>query len=151
MLLVQALDEAREEYKKCTDEKRSQEKKFKIGAIVHLSTKYLKSRQPLKKLSSKFIGPFPIMRIMNPVTVLILNYQRTLENFSKFSVFHCSLKPANPFPLRQPAEAPSPSNLIECEQHFEVKEILYSCFCKGKLQYLLLWKHFLPSEIEWVV
>lgn len=41
--------------------------------------------------------------------------------------------------------------MIEGEQYFEIKNILYSLKHQRKLQYLVAWKDFPPSETEWVV
>lgn len=40
--------------------------------------------------------------------------------------------------------------MIETEQHFEVKDISDYSMYWGKTQYLVAWKDFSPSEIEWV-
>lgn len=69
-----ALKEAHEKYKKQADKKtRSKPKDFNIGNTVYLSTKYLQSRESSKKLGSKYTGYFPIIKIINPVTVVQLD------------------------------------------------------------------------------
>lgn len=68
--VCKALKEAREAYKKYVNKKkRAPQKDFKVVDKVYLSTKFLQSRQPCKKLGQKYIGSFPIIRVMNPVTV----------------------------------------------------------------------------------
>lgn len=131
-----------------TDKKRTLEKKLEVGNEVYLSIKYLNSIQPSKKLGSKCVDPFPIVRIINTVTVEL----KLPKNLRKVHpIFHCSLlKLVKTFYWWPFAEVPSPPGLIEGDHHFEVKNILDTCFNRGKRQYLISWKHFPSSEAEWV-
>lgn len=58
-----------EAYKRQADKKCAKSKEFKVGDRVYLSTKYIQSTQPFKKLGPKYTGPFSISKIINPVTV----------------------------------------------------------------------------------
>lgn len=69
---------------------------------VTKSTKYLQSRQSLKKRGPKYIGPFSIIKIINPVTVQ-LDLPKSLK---------CSLlKPAITSPLC-PMKGPPPNSVL---------------------------------------
>uniref|UniRef100_A0A670Z7K1 Integrase catalytic domain-containing protein n=1 Tax=Pseudonaja textilis TaxID=8673 RepID=A0A670Z7K1_PSETE len=129
-----SLQEARAVYKTHADKKRCEPKPFKIGDCVYLSTKFLKSLQPSKKLGPKFIGPFPISRIINPMTVE-LQLPKTLRQIHP--VFHCSLiKPEITSNLRPPLPTPPIPIMVHGEQHFEIKDILDSRTHHGSTQYL---------------
>lgn len=64
-----ALSQAAVEYKRQADKKQRTQPSFQVGQMVYLSTKYLKLHLPYKKLRPKYIGPFPIVCIINLVTV----------------------------------------------------------------------------------
>lgn len=86
-VFCQVLDEARNLYKNMLIERGPHKRSF-VWEMKFISTKYLQSRQPLKKLGSKFMGPFPIIRIVNPVIFEL----RLPKNFRRIPpIFHCSL------------------------------------------------------------
>lgn len=67
-----ALGEATEEYKKQADKKRAPLKPLAVGDLMYLSTKYIKLQVPSHKLGPKYIGPFPVAQVINPVTVRLI-------------------------------------------------------------------------------
>lgn len=123
-------------------------KDFNVGDWVYLSIKYLKSRKPLKKTGPKYVEPFPIKGLVNPVSVE-LRLDKSLRNIDL--IFHCSLlKPELLSPLYPLPPPPPESLMIEGEQHFVVKDILDSHKHHGKIQYLMVWKDFPSSKMKWV-
>ncbi|XP_067221285.1 uncharacterized protein ypel2b isoform X1 [Chanodichthys erythropterus] len=54
--------------KMAADLRRSDAPVYQPGQKVWLSTRYIRMRLPCKKLSPRFIGPFTIVRQINPVT-----------------------------------------------------------------------------------
>ena len=112
-----------------------------------MTTKFIKSTQPSKKLSPKFIGLSSIVDIINPVTVK-LQLPHNLKRLHP--VFHSSLlKPASDLQRWYPVTPPPPPIMIDGHQHFEVKDILDFRKYHGSLQYLIRWKHF--PDPEWVL
>lgn len=83
-----ALTKAAGAYKAQADKKRAPHKLFWVGDMVYLSTKYLCLKMPYKKLHPEFIVPFPIVRVINPVT-MELNLLHLLGRVHP--VFHGSL------------------------------------------------------------
>lgn len=59
-----ALSDAREAYKKQADKKHIKPKDFNVDDCIYLFTWNLQFWQPSKKLGPKYVGPFPIKRIM---------------------------------------------------------------------------------------
>lgn len=110
-------------YKIQAGKKRTQPKDIKVENLVYLSTQFLQSLQPSKKIGPKFVGPFPIKCIINPATVE-LEWPKSLRRVQP--IFHCSLiKLKSTSPLCPTPPAPEPF-MIEGEQHFEIKQILDS-------------------------
>lgn len=140
--------DTREAYKMQADKKSTEPKPFKIGDHVYLSAHYLQSLQPLKKLGPKFVGPFPIKRIINPLTVE-LELSKSPNRIHP--VFHYSLlKPEVVLPIRPTLPPPPAPLMVQEEQHFEIHEILDSHSHRRELQYLVTWKDFSKAENEWV-
>ncbi|KAK9395798.1 hypothetical protein NXF25_019159 [Crotalus adamanteus] len=136
-----ALVEYGRKMKEQADKKRQPCKPFIVGQLVYLSTKYLKLRIPCRKLGPKYIGPFKIVRIINPVTVQ-LQLPRLLGKVHP--VFHCSLiKPV--YMYRKGAE---PGPVVGGE--YEVQDILDSRIKQKKLYYLIKWKGYPLSDATWV-
>lgn len=56
-------------HKTQADKKQAAHKLFWVGDRVYLSMKYLWLKLLCKKLGPKYLGPFPVVYVMNPVTV----------------------------------------------------------------------------------
>ena len=61
------MQKAQEDYKRFYDKGRKENPAFKVGEEVWLSTTNLRLPLPSRKLGPKFIGPFKIKRMINPV------------------------------------------------------------------------------------
>ena len=127
---------------------------FSIGDQVLLSTAHLKNEQRAPKLASKFIGPFPISRVISPVA-----YQLQLpDTMSRIhAVFHISqLKPyrdgSSQFPSRvQAPSRPSADVLPDTnEEAWEVERVVNKRTLRaGRVEYLVLWKGYPDWERTW--
>ncbi|KAK3511206.1 hypothetical protein QTP70_032253 [Hemibagrus guttatus] len=133
------------------DLRRSQAPAYQPGQKVWLSTRDIKLRLPCKKLSPRFIGPFTIVRQINPVT-----YRLQLPpEYRIHPVFHVSLlKPHHPSVLLSTgpgvAEEPPLPLLVDDGTAYLVKEILDSRHRGGRLEYLVDWEGYGPEERSWV-
>lgn len=87
-----------------------------------------------------------------PLCTMVMVQLKLPKNLRRIHpMFHCSLlKSKVILPLCPPPPLPPVPIFIEGEQHIEVKEILDSRKHKGKVQYLIAWKHFPASQSEWV-
>lgn len=120
---------------------------YTVGQSVWLSTRNLKLKLPCRKLCPKLIGPFTIVRQINPVCFrlhLPASYRICLT-------FHVSLlKPAYSCHGALPAcEPPSPLN-VDRSPAYSVSAPLNSRCVRSHLQYLVNWEGYGPKECSWV-
>ena len=144
--IQETMQKAQDDYKKYYNRGRKENPVFKVGEEVWLSSANLKLPFPSRKLGPKFIGPFKIKRMVNPVA-----FELALpSSYRIHSVFHASLlKPVIPssFPGRE--EPPPPPVQVDGENEFEVEAIL-NCRKRGRLlQYLIKWKGYPPENNSW--
>ncbi|KAG8139727.1 hypothetical protein E2320_002485, partial [Naja naja] len=98
----------------------------------------------VKKLGSKYIGPFQIIRVINPVTVGL----QLASQFKKVHpIFHVSLlKPADMTWQEPRLHSPGPVR----DDHYKIDEILDSRCRHGVLQYLVRWTGYLIADASWL-
>jgi hypothetical protein len=122
---------------------------FKIGDKVWLEGHNLRTEQPTAKLVPKHHGPFPIKKVLSPIT-----YQLTLPSTWKIhDVFHVDLlTPYIEMDFHGPNYTRPPPDLINDEEEYEVEQVLSSRrHGKGrKIQYLVKWKGYPDSDNKWV-
>lgn len=117
-------------------------KPLEVGDLVYLSTKNIKLQIPNRKLGPKYIGPFPVARVINPITVK-LTLPPLLGKI--YPVFHSSLlKPVTT--LRNKTQWPAPL----ADGHYKINEILDSRIHRGRLQYMVHWKEYPYEEVSWL-
>uniref|UniRef100_A0A8C1Z0K9 Uncharacterized protein n=1 Tax=Cyprinus carpio TaxID=7962 RepID=A0A8C1Z0K9_CYPCA len=145
------LQQAVNRQQRFADTHRKETPVYQPGQLVWLSTRDIRLRQPCKKLSLRYIGPFPIERQINPVTYrLQLPAQYRIQ-----PTFHVSLLKPHRLPVSVPFADPVPDDEpplppIDAEPIYTVKEILDSWRCGGRLEYLIDWEDYGPEERCWV-
>lgn len=144
----ETLQKAAEAYKIQADKKHSPQAPFKVGKQVYLSTKYLRLKVPSQKLAPEFLGPVPIIQVINSVTVE-LKLPPLLGK--THPVFHSSLLcPVRTAIIRgAPKQVPLPIQ-VGGELHYKVERILDSHRHRGHVQYLVQWKGYAVSVASWV-
>ncbi|MBW0474584.1 hypothetical protein O181_014299 [Austropuccinia psidii MF-1] len=108
--------------------------------MIWLSSKKIKSTRPTRKLSVRWLGPFPILK---KVSTQAYHLKLPSQWSSIHPVFHISLlEPIKTSTIPNQNQEPPPPIIIEEEEEWEVSQILHSNIKKGKLWYLVEWKGF---------
>lgn len=144
------MEHAQSQYKKYADRSRSAAPQYQVGDLVWLSTSHIASRRPCPKLSERNIGPFPIESLVSPSAVR-LKLPSTMHTHPVFHVSLISPHESNPFENR--VQDPPPPIITDEDPamtpHYAVNKILDSRYYYRKLQYLIDWKGYSPSDRSW--
>ena len=144
--LVQTLSHAQEKYKYHADKARMESPVYKPGDKVWLLRYHIQTSRPNKKLDFKRLGPFSVLKQINPVA-----YELQLPATMKIHpVFHISLlEPYKDINIPGRSTPPPPYIEIDGQEEFEVQSILDSRIHRNQLQYLVEWKGYGISDASW--
>ena len=133
--------------KKTADRKRRPAPTYQPGQRVWLSARDLHLKVPSKKLAPRFVGPFPIIKLIGPAAVRL----RLPRSLRVHPTFHVSrVKPAKESPMVPAATPPPPPEVIEGGPVYKVKQLLAVRNRGRGKQYLVDWVGYGPEERQWV-
>ena len=119
-----------------------------MGQAQHSNVTNIRTTRPLKKLSHRRLGPFPVERHIGTHT-----YRLTLPASMKllhlvFNVVKLTAAPSDPIPGRHQPQPPPPE-LIDGEEEYIVEEIIDSRMFRRRLQYLVKWEGYGLEANTW--
>jgi hypothetical protein len=122
---------------------------YRVGDMVLLSSRNINSARPTKKFDQKYLGPFRVEEVVNPVSYrLKLPHELQLIH----DTFHTNLlRPAPRDPLPGQFNPPPPPITIDTQGEvlYAVEKILKSKRTKEKgFQYLIQWRGYDKSSWE---
>ena len=130
---------------------------YKVGDLVMLDARNIKTKHPTHKLAPKSYGPFPITRVGTRSCTLDLG-----DQWNIFPTFHVSLlEPYRHSTCPERRQSPPPPDEIEGEIEYEVEHIVRSeerqkrRKVRGRYQvysevyYLIKWKGYSHDENTW--
>ncbi|MBW0505712.1 hypothetical protein O181_045427 [Austropuccinia psidii MF-1] len=105
-------------FKRYADKSKATPPVFNPGDIVWLSSKHIKSKRPTKKLSERWLGPFPILKKVSTHTC----HLKLASQWNSIPpIFHISLlKPVKTSTIPNQNQEPPPPIIIEEEEEWDV-------------------------------
>ncbi|CAJ0922321.1 unnamed protein product [Ranitomeya imitator] len=119
--------------------------RLRVGDLVWLSSRHVPMKVSSPKFKRRFIGPYKISEILNPVSFRL----DLPASFAIHNVFHRSLLRRYVAPMVPSVDPPAPV-LVEGELEYVVEKILDSRVSRWKLQYLVKWKGYGQEDNSWV-
>ena len=147
-----ALEKAKRKYEKQLSKKRRPTEKFRPGDKVLLSTRNLDLKLEARKLTSKFVGPFKVMKPPKSNTnpnVVWLETPQTFKIHMPVNVKDIKRYKDRPESLGGPHDFVPDPLLIDGHDAYEVEEILAERVHKRKRQVLVKWTGFNLIEATW--
>lgn len=120
---------------------------YRPGQRVWLATKDLPLHVHSRKLAPRFVGPFPISKVINPVSVR-LHLPRSLKVHSTFHV--SKIKPVKDSTLVPASAPPPPPQMVDGGPVYTVRKLLAARNRGRGRQFLVDWEGYGPEERSWI-
>jgi Chromo (CHRromatin Organisation MOdifier) domain len=147
--LQEGVEEAKEMWRTASEsaakyyDQKHQQRIYAVGDNVMLSSRHIRLRRASKKLSDRYLGPFPITKKLGQNA-----YQLSLPKMYGriHPTFHVSL--LEPYRLRKGCEPPTPIE-IDNEEEWEVDRVLDAEGSQPRRRFLVRWKGCTAEEDSW--
>ena len=142
-----ALLRSASQMKEVVDRRRRPAPPYRPGQRVWLATKNLPLHVMSRKLAPRFVGPFPISKMINPVSVQ-LRLPRLLKVHPTFHVG--KIKPVRESSLVTASKPPPPPQMVEGGPVYAVKRLLAVRKRGRGRQFLVDWDGYGLEERTWI-
>uniref|UniRef100_A0A1A8N4P2 Chromo domain-containing protein n=1 Tax=Nothobranchius pienaari TaxID=704102 RepID=A0A1A8N4P2_9TELE len=120
---------------------------FQPGDRVWVSTRNMRLPAGSRKLAARFVGPYPVEKVINPVAYRI----RLPRPLKVHPFFHVSqLRPVRTSPLAPPPDPEPPPRGVGEDGIFAIRRLLDARRRGRGWQYLVDWADYGPEERSWV-
>ncbi|CAJ0948006.1 unnamed protein product [Ranitomeya imitator] len=136
---------SQEEAQRFANRRRCVGSRLRVGDLVWLSSRHVPMKVSSPKFKPRFIGPYRISEIINPVSFRLA----LPASFAIHNVFHRSLLRKYVVPIVPSVDPPAPV-LVDGELEYVIEKILDSRFSRQRLQYLVKWKGYGQEDNSWV-
>uniref|UniRef100_A0A8C7WWZ3 Gypsy retrotransposon integrase-like protein 1 n=1 Tax=Oryzias sinensis TaxID=183150 RepID=A0A8C7WWZ3_9TELE len=141
----QILARQQDRVKRAADRRRRPAPIYQPGQKVWLSTRDLNLHVPCRKLAPRFVGPFPVAKVINPAAVRL----RLPRSLRVHPTFHVSkVKPVVDSPLVPPSEPPP--RMVGGGPVYTVRKILAVRKRGRGRQFLVDWLGYGPEDRQWI-
>ncbi|XP_013855941.1 uncharacterized protein LOC106511743 [Austrofundulus limnaeus] len=143
----EALERAAGTSKRTADKRRVDAPDYRVNQRVWLSTKDVHLKDLPRKMAPRFIGPYPIDKIISPTAVKL----KLPPSMRIHPTFHVSqIKPVNTSKLCPPPEPPPPPILVDKQPAYLVSRILDARRRGRGFQFLVDWEGYGPEDRSWI-
>ena len=133
--------------KGAADRRRRPAPVYQPGQNVWLSAKHLHLKVPSPKLAPRFVGPFPISRVISPAAIR-LRLPRSLRVHPTFRV--SQVKPTKDSSMVPQSKTPPPLEATDGGLQYKVRKLLVIRNQGRGKQFLVDWEGYGPEERQWV-
>jgi len=144
---LEALEAAKERMIKYADKSRAPPPAYKVGDLVMLNGRHIKTKRPSRKLDHKFHGPFQIEKVISP-TAVRLTLPSKWRKHPSYHVMELEPFESGSRPAPDPAQILREADDIEADDEYDVEEVKGSIKRRSRVLYHVKWLGW-PRKKDW--